>query len=586
MQQHHMPQAPPPPVLRPGIPGMPGLVNEFNRMHFDPNAHHFVHNMQQPAVQLIQPPPGYGHMLDPRSTPSNGKPPVGYVGYTFTKHPIEHVGQKETWAIVDKEIMPASQADLKDQVEKNRKKSGTGLSQYNNPDMKGFKRKQVDELIRECRAMDLDHRFDFTIASIKLDIKRRQSGPETSAMQVILKRQPSAGVTVHGPFMGIGNIRLPTSGLVDLSGAEEYEKSSQNSSNGHKPGGFPFERHLSEPWVHVPHPDARPPAHHAHSYEHLHPHNLGNAHGHGHGDSGGKEHAHDLEQPHHDHHDHHDLHEEAHDTKHGPEEKAKKQKDKKDKKDKSPKIVYVKQVKSHKSQDYSDISSYSDSDSSSDDTDQTPDTIISSEGSHYHHKDKKYHKSKHHRKSSSHNHEQEPVKVIYREHRRKEPTRRLSSPAPTHRSHYRYENVLVEPDYGHQRRAEPSYPRERFDHHHHHRAISYDDERFHDHDLRAPFRRPSVYRRRITSTAHPLDVYEERRRHEMLDREFREKEEAHRRRERYQNHREAARGTVDPDRMFHAHAPHARMDRMHSYHDDHLRGHHEDHFRGYHDDHY
>ena len=550
MQQHQMPpHAPPPPPLvqRPAFPGMPGLVNDFNRMHVDPNGHPFVHNLQQPSIQLIQP-PGFGHMPDPRSVPSIGKPPVGYVGYTFTKHPIEHVGQKETWAIVDKELMPASQADLKNQVEKHRKKAGTGLDQYNNPDMKGFKRKQVDELIHECAARELDHRFEYTIASIKRDTKRRQSGPETSAMQVILRRQTRPGVIVQGQFVGFGNLRLPMNGVVDLSGADEYDRSSQNSSNGHKPGAFPFERHLSEPWVHVTHPDERPPAQHAHSHEHAHPHHLGDTHAHGPG----------LEQQPHPHHGHPHSQEEAHDGKHGQEEKAKKQKDKKHK---SPKIVLVEKVEEgHKSQDYSDNSSFSDSDSSSDDTDRTPDTIISSEGSHYHHKDKKYHKSKHHRKSSSHEHAHEPVKVIYREHRRKEPTRRLSSPPPSQRARYRHEDVVVEPEHTYHRRAEPHYARERFDYHH--RAMSFDDERLHDHDMRGPVRRPSTYHRRITSTAHPVNPYEQRRRHEMIDREIREREEALRRRERYR---------ADSDRF---HAGHARMDRVHGYHDDHLHGYH------------
>ena len=554
MQQHQMPpHAPPPPPLvqRPAFPGMPGLVNDFSRMHVDPSGHPFVHNMQQPAaIQLIQP-PGLSHMPDPRSIPSIGKPPVGYVGYTFTKHPIEHVGQKETWAIVDRELMPASQADLKNQVEKQRRKAGTGLNQYNDPDMKGFKRKQVDELIRACKAMELDHRFEYTVASIKRDIKRRQSGPETSAMQVILRRQTRPDVTVQGPFVGFGNLRLPVSGFVDLSGAEEYDRSSQNSSNGHRPGAYPFERHLSEPWVHVTHPDARPPPQHAHSHEHAHAHDHEHAHAHDHDHGNAHGHGPGLEQqprPHHDHPPH--SHEEAHDAKHDHDKKAKKQKDKKDK---SPKIFHVGIIDS-------DDSSFSDSDSSSDDTDRTPDTVVSSEGSHYHHKDKKHHKSKHHRKSSSHEHAHEPVKVIYREHRRKEPMRRASSPPPSYRSRYRHDDVIVEPEYTYRRRPEPQYPRQRFDYHH--RAMSFDDERLHDHDMRGPVRRPSTYHRRITSTAHPMDPLEQRRRHEMIDREIRDKEEAFRRRERYRR---------DSDRF---HAPHARMDRVHGYHDEHLRGYH------------
>ena len=132
---------------------MPELVNDFGRVHLDPNAHQFEHNLQQLAIQVIQP-PSYGHIPDPRSFPSNSKPPIGYVGYIFTKQSVEHVGQKETWAIANKELMPASQADLKNQVEKHRKKGVTGLEQYMDPEMKGFKRKQIDELIRECVAMD------------------------------------------------------------------------------------------------------------------------------------------------------------------------------------------------------------------------------------------------------------------------------------------------------------------------------------------------------------------------------------------------------------------------------------------------
>ena len=59
-------------------------------------------------------------------------------------------------------------------------------------------------------------RFEYIIASIKRDTKRRQSGLETSTMQVILKRQPRAGMDMQVPFMGIGSIRPPINGLVDL----------------------------------------------------------------------------------------------------------------------------------------------------------------------------------------------------------------------------------------------------------------------------------------------------------------------------------------------------------------------------------
>ena len=466
--------------------------------------------------------------------------------------------------------MPASQADLKSQVEKSRKRGVTGLDQYMDSEMKGFKRKQIDELIRECIRMDLDQRFEYIIASIKRDTRRQQSGPKTSIMQVILKRQTRAGIDMQGPpFMGIGSIRLPSAGFVDLSGAEDYERSSQNSSNGPRPGMNHFERHMSEPWLHE-RPEMRPSIPHAHSYQSAHLHDLHDNHAHG--DAGNK-HAHGQEQPHHPQHDQHDHPQngEGHDVKHGQEEKAKKQRHKGHK---PPKIVSGKKHEIH--DDHSDLSSDYDSDSSSGDTDRTPDTVVSSEDSHYHHKDKKHHREKHHRKSSSHDHEHEPPKRIYREHRRKEPLRRNSSPPPSHRSRYRHEVVYVVPESTSHRRQEPVYPRERLPVHH--RAMSYDDERLHDHDSRGLGRRPTVYRRRITSTAHPVDLYEERaerRRHDVLDREIWEKEEAARMRD--MARRDAAREMMESERMYHPHSR-PRMERSHGYHDDH--------FHGYHDERY
>lgn len=190
---------------------------------------------------------------DPRSLHSTDKALITYVGYTLVKHPVEHVGQKETRAIVDKLLMPVSQFDLKTIAEKHRRKGVTGLDQYNDPDMKGFERKQIDELIRECVALDPDHRFEYIIASIKRDSRRRKGGVETSAMQVILQRQPRPGIIMHGPF---SDIRLPMSNVVDLSGAEDSMSSRKAKSDplpntgldGRYPGAYPFERRLSDPW--------------------------------------------------------------------------------------------------------------------------------------------------------------------------------------------------------------------------------------------------------------------------------------------------------------------------------------------------
>ena len=241
---------------------MPGLVHSFS---------HEGHDMHQPAIHVIQP-PGNSRILDPRSFSTSSKPPVSYAGYIFTKTPTEYTGQKETWAIIDREQIPASQADLKSQIEKSRKRGVTGLDQYMDSEMKGFKRKQIDELIRDCVRLDPDHRFEYIIASIKRDTRRRQSGPETSTMQVILKRQLRPGIDMQGPpFMGFGSIRLPSGGFVDLSGAAGSAGAEDNASMICHPDTMHLcERSRDKPWVQVDHLETRSPIEHAHSL-HGHP---------------------------------------------------------------------------------------------------------------------------------------------------------------------------------------------------------------------------------------------------------------------------------------------------------------------------
>ena len=59
--------------------------------------------------------------------------------------------------------------------------------------------------------------------------------------------------------------------------------------------------------------------------------------------------------------------------------------------------------------------------------------------------------------------------------------------------------------------------------------MSYDGERLQDHDMSGLDQRPNVHSRRITSTAPPVELYDERlkrRKHEMLDREIQEREDA------------------------------------------------------------
>ena len=198
------------PILRPGFPG----VSESYQDHMP---HAPPPPPPQPAIHIIQP-PGYGHVPGPHSFSTSSKPSISYAGYTFTKGPAEHMGQQETWTIVKREQMPASQADLKSEVEKSRKGGVGGLDQYMDSEMKGFKRKYIDELIGDCIRLDPDYRFEYIVASIKRDTKRQLRAPVISTMQVILKRQPCAGIDMQDPpFMVFGTVCLPSSGLVDVS---------------------------------------------------------------------------------------------------------------------------------------------------------------------------------------------------------------------------------------------------------------------------------------------------------------------------------------------------------------------------------
>ena len=186
------------------------------------------------------------------------------------------MGQKETWSIVIKEQVPASQADLKSQEKKTRKRLITALDQYVDSELRGFKRKQVGELIRECVRLDPDPRFEYVVASIKRDIRQRPSDPQTSFIQVMLKRQPRAGIDTQGPpFIGFDSICLPSGGFVDLSGAASAEDRSSMIRD--PPRMQPFERYLSKAWVQfkryfskawvqVDHPETRPPIPHADSH--------------------------------------------------------------------------------------------------------------------------------------------------------------------------------------------------------------------------------------------------------------------------------------------------------------------------------
>ena len=172
---------------------------------------------------------------DPRHQSRTTDPgEVSYEGYTFTRCKPQHKGQKETWAVAQMVSMPVSSRDLKDQIKKGRKKHVSALDEYNDDKMKGFKRKQVDKLIRERTKIDGDYGYEYVLASIKLDSRKTKSkSTETLSMQVILKRQLMAGFlheTSVGPSLDV-HARLPSQ-VMDLTREDDLGILEGHSSGG------------------------------------------------------------------------------------------------------------------------------------------------------------------------------------------------------------------------------------------------------------------------------------------------------------------------------------------------------------------
>ncbi len=171
---------------------------------------------------------------------------VSYEGYTFTRCNSRETGQKETWAVARMVPMPVSQSDLKDQIIRDKKKHVSALDEYNSENMKGFKRKQVDNLIRERKKTDGDYGYEYVLASIKLNSRKIKSKSiETVSMQVILERQLIAGIPHETPVEPVIDFhtQLPSQ-IMDLTTGDEFRTFGNSGSGkqnvGHGGAVVPF----------------------------------------------------------------------------------------------------------------------------------------------------------------------------------------------------------------------------------------------------------------------------------------------------------------------------------------------------------
>ena len=485
-----MPEAPPPPPHFGTHPSPQHLPAEMERLNLDHGVppyggHSGSHNPSYEGRFI-----GPSHQFD-TSLPFNGdgKVPVTYEGWNFTKQPAVRPDQKETWALVVKTPMLLSQAELREQVTKQKKRGKSATDQLASSDMVGFKRKQVDRLIADRTRTDPDPGFEYKLGAIKLGQKgNKRPGKQTFSMQVILKRQLRTGLAQ--PSSGYDRVQEPEREIVDLTGAEEANYSQDGYSTG-TPGPYahlpahgypqPFVEHPGTVYVHDPRFAAQPVPHHGSPpVQHIH-----------------EQFVH--------HHDSHPLPPEAFQTPQMGQGKTDK-KDKHDKHDKKDKVkVHQKKEKKHKSYSDSSSDSYSDADSfvSNPYTDQTPDTVYSGGSGRSYHKDKK--RSSSHkegrRDSRSHDRDRSPVRQVYRERRRKSPTGR-SREGSARYAYVDYDVVIPERHhdrdqaYRASRKVNQSYQRERPSYHP--RALSFDDDRHH---------RPAYgQQRRLQSYAHPHPV--------------------------------------------------------------------------------
>lgn len=486
-----VPEAPLPPPRFGAHPGPQHLPADMERLNLDhgvpPYSGHSGSHHPSPEGRFVGP----SHQFD-TSLPfdGDGKIPITYEGWGFTKQPAVRPDQKETWALVVKTPMSVSQNELRDQVTKQRKKGKSATDQLASPDMAGFKRKQVDRLIADRTRTDPDQRFEYKLGALKLGQKEsKRFGRQTISMQVILKRQLRNGLTQ--PSSGYGRIQELDGEIVDLTGAEDGSYSQDSYSTG------------------VPH-YAQPPAH---GYAQQFMEQPGAAYVHDsmftgqaippHG-SPPVQHVPEQYLPHHDGHGY--PPEAFHPPKAEKGHKDKKEKHHKDDKKDNVK-VHQKKEKKHKSYSDSSSESFSDADSfnSKTYTDRTPDTVYSGGSGRSYHKDNK-HSSSHkegHRNSRSHDHS--PIRKVYRERRRKSPTG-SSRKGSTRYEYEDYDIITSERHHDRDRayrndhRSSQAYEHERPSFHP--RALSFNDDRHH----RPAYAQP----RRLQSYAHPTDLHAEK----------------------------------------------------------------------------
>ncbi|KAL8869205.1 MAG: hypothetical protein Q9198_007949, partial [Flavoplaca austrocitrina] len=234
------PPHPPHATMSPGVQSLPVRFENLNLRPImsPPDPHQLPHP---------QPVPGLGKLAPEFDTGLLRKEKDLYEGYNFEKVTPLQPNEKETWALVTKTRMPIGQNELRAMVDKQRRKGPSAAwNLLKSDEMKGFKRKQVDELISERRAAD--PRFDHDLVGLKLDQQTdRRGNRSTTAFQVILKRQLRKDLSDAGSA-GLNTLHESHREVVDLTGGASQDPSEGSSQDYF--GRGPPEHHIMPPQQH------------------------------------------------------------------------------------------------------------------------------------------------------------------------------------------------------------------------------------------------------------------------------------------------------------------------------------------------
>lgn len=185
-----IPPSHPPSGAQRYAPVVGDLADQFDRINIHGQQQAYVANNGVPREAQMRPHPTLaapvGHL--PLRTPhEQAVNETKFEQYTFTRFPLRD--SAPVWKHVRRLQDHVSQADMKKQSTKRRVPAEKAL---NSAEMKGNKRAQVLELIKDRNSEDTDARFEWVVKDIKLETERRGvfSAPTGyRSMRVIMKRQ-------------------------------------------------------------------------------------------------------------------------------------------------------------------------------------------------------------------------------------------------------------------------------------------------------------------------------------------------------------------------------------------------------------